>query len=319
MQKWIIMLIMGVSVLAASGCAGTVSSGQPSAAEQASGSTQSPPSNGEEGSGGKEGPGSLSHAEDAQFCASHECIANFPNGHGEVVECGDGEWSHSGGISGACSDHGGVKGVQERSGSGDQQTEGAASEQSSGEKEGPGSISHAEDAQFCSSHTCIANFPDGRGTVVECFDGEWSHSGGLSGACSDHGGENASSASTHQSEEPEPANNNSASSEALGTLDKYWSYIRDHGFAQAYSYLAPGAAGLSESQFIASEEHAGIENAQFHGNVAEATADSATVNVQSLITNDAQFGCRTWSGSYSLTRDSGGWRIERAALTPHSC
>jgi hypothetical protein len=57
--------------------------------------------------GKKEEPGSLSHAEDAQFCSEHECIANFENGHGEVVECSDGEWSHSGSISGACSDHGG--------------------------------------------------------------------------------------------------------------------------------------------------------------------------------------------------------------------
>ena len=55
--------------------------------------------------------------------------------------------------------------------------------------EGPGSSSHLGDAQFCSTHTCIANFPNGNGTVVQCVDGEWSHSGGLSGACSDHGGE----------------------------------------------------------------------------------------------------------------------------------
>lgn len=55
--------------------------------------------------------------------------------------------------------------------------------------EGPGSTSHAGDAQFCSTHTCIPNFPNGNGSVVQCADGEWSHSGGLSGACSDHGGE----------------------------------------------------------------------------------------------------------------------------------
>lgn len=55
--------------------------------------------------------------------------------------------------------------------------------------EGPGSFSHATDAQFCSTHTCIDNFPDGNGSIVQCADGEWSHSGGLSGACSDHGGE----------------------------------------------------------------------------------------------------------------------------------
>jgi hypothetical protein len=51
--------------------------------------------------------GSTCHAEDAKFCSEHECIPNFPNGHGEVVECADGKWSHSGGIQGACSDHGG--------------------------------------------------------------------------------------------------------------------------------------------------------------------------------------------------------------------
>jgi hypothetical protein len=55
--------------------------------------------------------------------------------------------------------------------------------------EGPGSLSHTGDAAFCSTHACIASFSDGHGTVVQCADGEWSHSGGLSGACSDHGGE----------------------------------------------------------------------------------------------------------------------------------
>lgn len=55
--------------------------------------------------------------------------------------------------------------------------------------EGPGSTSHATDSEFCSTHACIANFPNGNGSIVQCSDGEWSHSGGLSGACSDHGGE----------------------------------------------------------------------------------------------------------------------------------
>ena len=55
--------------------------------------------------------------------------------------------------------------------------------------EGAGSFSHATDAQFCSTHTCIETFPNGNGYIVQCVDGEWSHSGGLSGACSDHGGE----------------------------------------------------------------------------------------------------------------------------------
>gem|GEM_PF-4449988 len=59
-----------------------------------------------------------------------------------------------------------------------------------GEVEGPGSECHAEDEKFCEENSCIPNFPNGNGTVVECVDGEYSHSGGISGACSDHGGEN---------------------------------------------------------------------------------------------------------------------------------
>jgi hypothetical protein len=44
-------------------------------------------------------------------------------------------------------------------------------------------------ADFCTTHTCIPNFWNGTGYIVQCADGEWSHSGGLSGACSSHGGE----------------------------------------------------------------------------------------------------------------------------------
>jgi hypothetical protein len=61
--------------------------------------------------------------------------------------------------------------------------------QSAQSVEGPGSFSHATDAEFCSTHQCIENFPNGAGYIVQCTDGEWSHSGGRSGACSDHGGE----------------------------------------------------------------------------------------------------------------------------------
>jgi hypothetical protein len=56
-----------------------------------------------------EGPGSTSNATDTRFCSTHSCIANFANGNGYIVQCNDGDWSHSGGLSGACSDHGGKK------------------------------------------------------------------------------------------------------------------------------------------------------------------------------------------------------------------
>lgn len=43
------------------------------------------------------------------FCSNHNCISNFDNGNGYIVQCGDGMWSHSGGLQGACSDHGGER------------------------------------------------------------------------------------------------------------------------------------------------------------------------------------------------------------------
>lgn len=61
---------------------------------------------------------------------------------------------------------------------------------SSGEHDEVGSSSHATDSQFCSEHHCIGSFTTEGGTVVECSDGSYSHAGGISGACSHHGGEN---------------------------------------------------------------------------------------------------------------------------------
>ncbi len=52
--------------------------------------------------------GSYSHAGDEAFCNAHECIGEFEGEGGYVVECSDGSYSHAGGISGACSGHGGI-------------------------------------------------------------------------------------------------------------------------------------------------------------------------------------------------------------------
>jgi hypothetical protein len=224
--------MLGLASLAVSGCASTAMTDSNSAAAPTA------------PAGNNEGAGSVAHIEDEQFCASHRCIANFPNGHGEVVQCSDGEWSHSGGITGACADHGGEKGAESSSNESN-----GAPERESGGGEGPGPTSHAEDNQFCASHPCIANFSNGTGTVVQCTDGKWSHSGGLSGACSDHGGESASTASV-PSEDPRESPGLS-SSPPLEALNHYWADIRDHGFSEAYTHLAPAARTLSEANLSA--------------------------------------------------------------------
>lgn len=60
------------------------------------------------------GPDSSSDAnpgavDTGSFCSSHDCIGDWSTPSGSVVGCGDGSFSHSGGVQGACSWHGGVK------------------------------------------------------------------------------------------------------------------------------------------------------------------------------------------------------------------
>ena len=53
---------------------------------------------------------------------------------------------------------------------------------------GNGSLITNPPANFCSYFSCIANFPNGRGYVIQCKDGMFSKSGGIQGSCSYHGG-----------------------------------------------------------------------------------------------------------------------------------
>ena len=71
-------------------------------------------------------------------------------------------------------------------------TDGAAAAYASSHDLGPDeptAATPAAEAPFCSTHDCIDNFDNGTGYIVQCVDGEWSHSGGRPGACSYHGGE----------------------------------------------------------------------------------------------------------------------------------
>ncbi len=52
----------------------------------------------------------------------------------------------------------------------------------------PGNRIYSPPADFCSYFSCIGNFWNGRGYVMECNDGMYSKSGGIQGSCSYHGG-----------------------------------------------------------------------------------------------------------------------------------
>lgn len=149
-----------------------------------------------------------------------------------------------------------------------------------------------------------------------------SPAGGASSLQTSPSSEQSSSAPTETEANSGTTQTETSPPQAVSPLDAvngYWMDIRAHNFAQAYAYLAPGAIELSESQFIASERGAHIRSARFHGRVTSSSQATATVEVISLTTDDAQFNCRVWSGSYEMTDDGSGWQIARANLSPRPC
>jgi hypothetical protein len=52
----------------------------------------------------------------------------------------------------------------------------------------PGTLIYSPPGAFCSYSSCIGNFWNGRGHVMQCQDGMFSKSGGIQGSCSYHGG-----------------------------------------------------------------------------------------------------------------------------------
>jgi hypothetical protein len=105
----------------------------------------------------------------------------------------------------------------------------------------------------------------------------------------------------------------------LGAVRRYWRDIGASQYAAAFDYLAAGAVPQTQAQFVSDERQAGIESVDFAGRLAATTSSSATVAVTSLTTNDAQFGCRAWTGTYQLTKHANRWLIARASILPSPC
>ena len=104
----------------------------------------------------------------------------------------------------------------------------------------------------------------------------------------------------------------------LQTVEHDWRDINAGKYGAAFRYLKPGSIPQGRAQFVSDEQQAGIEKVDFSGQLSARTAASATVAVTSLTTQDAQFGCRDWTGSYQLSKDGAHWLIDRASIAPSS-
>ena len=104
----------------------------------------------------------------------------------------------------------------------------------------------------------------------------------------------------------------------LAAVDSYWAAVGAHEIPLAYGYVVPGVLG-GKSQFVRAEGQEGVESATFHGKVTAQSLTRATIAVVSLVTRDHEFGCRRWSGHYTMRRRGSRWLIATAAIKHRAC
>jgi hypothetical protein len=101
------------------------------------------------------------------------------------------------------------------------------------------------------------------------------------------------------------------------SLEYYWGDIGTGAYAKAWTYLS--ATVESEAAFVDGEKKARPTNIELLGTLAGISGNHATIVVNRLITHDQQYGCRSWSGHYSMVRAGGHWLVASAQITPKAC
>lgn len=101
------------------------------------------------------------------------------------------------------------------------------------------------------------------------------------------------------------------------SLESYWGDIDTGAYAKAWTYLSPGAE--SETAFVDGEKQARPTNIELQGTLTGISSIHAAIVISRLITHDQQYGCRSWSGHYDMTRDASHWLIGSAHITPKAC
>lgn len=101
------------------------------------------------------------------------------------------------------------------------------------------------------------------------------------------------------------------------TIQRHFSLIRGHHFSAAYALLAPSLQ-TGESSWIAAHREDGIYSVEVAVQATLHSPVSATAKVAKMTTLDSH-GCKNWSGTWSLQKIAGAWRISEANVTATPC
>lgn len=101
------------------------------------------------------------------------------------------------------------------------------------------------------------------------------------------------------------------------TIHQEFALISEHKFSAAYALLGPSLQ-TGEEGWVDSHRKNGIYNVNVATAATVNSPDSATASIIKMSTLDGE-GCKSWSGSWGLTKISGQWRISEANITSTPC
>ncbi len=101
------------------------------------------------------------------------------------------------------------------------------------------------------------------------------------------------------------------------TIQRHFSLISEHNFSAAYALLAPSLQ-TGESSWVASHREDGIYSVKVAVDPKLQSSDSATATIVNMTTLDGH-GCKSWSGSWGLTKLAGQWRISESNISSSLC
>lgn len=101
------------------------------------------------------------------------------------------------------------------------------------------------------------------------------------------------------------------------TIQRHFALISEHKFSAAYALLAPSEQ-TGESSWVASHKEDGIYSVNVAVNAKLSSAESARATIVKMTTLDGH-GCKSWSGSWGLTKIDGQWRISEPDISSTPC
>jgi hypothetical protein len=101
------------------------------------------------------------------------------------------------------------------------------------------------------------------------------------------------------------------------TIQRHFSLISEHHFSAAYALLAPSLQS-GESSWVAAHREDGIYKVNVAVDAKLSSSDSATATIVKMTTLDGH-GCKSWTGSWNLTKIGDRWRIAESNISSTPC